>query len=87
VHLDGFHYKNNHRSPFWCIPIGSFATINTPILSHNSSYIPQSPNYLDMLNLIISDDEEFNDANQTPYTWVHKIKPFSYMSSTSVIIL
>ena len=59
VHLVGFHYKNNPRSLFWCIPIGSFATTNMLILSHNSSYMPQSPHSLDMLNLTISDDEEF----------------------------
>jgi len=29
------------------------------ILSHNSSYIPQSLHLLDMLNLTISDGEEF----------------------------
>jgi len=29
------------------------------ILSRNSSYVPQSPRLLDMLNLTISDNEEF----------------------------
>jgi hypothetical protein len=38
--------------------IGSFGKTNMCIISQNSSYIPQSPHLLDMLNLTLSDDEE-----------------------------
>ena len=54
------HFQGQSVNIILGLPFGVFVSDLLPKqISHNSSHIPQTPHFLDMLNLIITDHEEF----------------------------